>query len=730
MIRNKNMLKKLANISIKSLLLLSCGQLSATTVTTAHTDFPLRVNDGLSIDSLGNIYASNVGDTLNNDFTEFSGTGLIKIAADGSISLLSDQMAGPLGNAVDSLGNVYVSNINDKTIKKVSPDGITTVFAQLDVYPSGIVIDNENNLLVASYNNNNITKVTTTGGISLYSSDEKLNGPVGIVFTPDKQLYVANYNDGNIYSVSTTGEAEFLAHVDGPDFFNIGYMTYASGNLYTSGIGAHKLYKISLDGEVTLLAGTGEAGLDDGDAITATFACPNGITADPYGDTLYWNEYCAGGVNGNGIIRSLRLQPIVSTIVDNLGILANDGVSVAPDGSVYISNVGNTLNDDYSAFDGTSIIKVAPDGTHSILTDQLSGPLGNAVDSNGNVIVANVNDTTIRSVASDGTVSTIANLEVMPAGIAIDSADNIFVASYTANQILRIDANEEVSVYSDNSLLNGPVGMAFDENSQLYVANYNDGDIFTVSTSGELTLLAHIEGPEFFTIGYITYASGYIYATGIGGHQIYRVSANGDVLAIAGILDDAAILDGEGDEAKFACPNGIAAQTTGNKLYISDYCSPNQLRAISLATATKKTYASNIAQADQFDAVESTAMTNNVLSNDDLGTISASEVNLSITVPASHGELTILGAEGISYIPNNGFTGVDSYSYVYTDKNNMTTKPVKVTLTVEPAPIVAPSVNTEIPKSKSSSGGSTGLGSILALISLALFTRKNKYINR
>jgi len=715
------MLKKVSNITIKSLLLLSCSQLHAATVTTAHTDFPLRVNDGLSIDKQGNIYASNVGDTLNNEFTEFSGTGLIKIATDGSSSILSNQMAGPLGNAVDSMGNVFVSNINDKTIKKVSPDGTTADFAQLDVYPSGIVVDSDDNLLVASYNNNVITKVSAAGEISLFSDDEQLNGPVGIVLTPQGQLYVANYNDGNIYAISDSGEATFLANIEGPDFFRIGYMTYASGNLYATGIGTHKLFKITLQGEVTLLAGTGEGGLNDGEAETATFACPNGITAQPYGDMLYWNEYCGGGVNGNGLIRSLRLQTTVSTVTDNLGILANDGISIAPDGTVYISNVGNTITEDFSEFDGTSIIKVLPDGTHSILTDQLSGPLGSAVDSSGNVIVANVNDTSIKSISSDGTVTTIAELEVMPSGIAIDSADNIFVASYGASQILRIDNNGEVNVYSESNLLNGPVGIVFDENGTLYVGNYNNGDIFTVAETGELTLLAHIDGPEYATLGYITYASGYIYATGIGGHQVYRVSLNGDVLAIAGTFGEEAMVNGEGDDAKFSCPNGIAAQTAGDKLYISDYCSPDQLREISLATAAKNLYSDHIAQADQFDIVENTSTTNDVLSNDDLGTMSVENATISIAVSASHGELTVLGSEGISYVPNDGFIGTDTYSYSVTDDNGMTTMPVKVTLNVKAAPVVAPPVVTP---TKKSSGGSTGIISMLMLIAISLFTRK------
>jgi len=714
------MLKKLSKFTMKSLLVLSCGQAAAaTTVNTLHTDFPLRVNDGLSIDAKGNIYASNVGDTLNNEFTEFSGTGLIKIAANGISSVLSDEMQGPLGNAVDSMGNVYVSNINDQTIKKVTPDGITSVFAQLDVYPSGIVVDSDNTLYVASYNSSVITKISASGEVSLFSDDEQLNGPVGIVFDTTGNLYVANYNDGNIYSLSDTGEATFLANIEGPEYFKIGYMTYVSGNLYATGIGANKLFKVSLEGQVSLLAGTGEGGLADGVAEVATFACPNGITGAPYGDTLYWNEYCGGGENGNGLIRSLRLQPKVSTLASGFELAANDGVSVAPDGTVYISNVGETLNAEFTEFSGTSIIKVSPDGVHSILTDQLAGPLGNAVDSHGNVIVANVNDTSIKSVASDGTITTVATLDVVPAGIAIDSADNIFVASYNANKIYRINTSGEVSVFSEDPLLNGPVGIVFDENGLLHVANYNNGDIYTIIDSGELTLLAHIDGPEYFTIGYITYASGYVYASGIGGHQVYRISREGDVLALLG-TGAGGVVNGDGDEAKFACPNGIAAQTTGSELFITDYCAPNQLRKVSLATAGKPLFSKNTAQADQFDIIENRPATNNVLANDDITDLVASELNLTIVVPANHGTLTTHGLQGITYQPNADYIGADSYSYAYTGAHGKSTKAVKVALNVSAAPV--PAVEVAAVK-KSSSGGTTGFGTLMMLMGLLLLSR-------
>jgi sugar lactone lactonase YvrE len=712
------MTKKLFKLTQTSIALMLCTQVSAATVSTAFSDFPFRVDDGLSIDVQGNIYASNLG-AGNSDFTEFSGTSVTKIAPDGTMSILSEHMQGPLGNAVDSMGNVYVANINDQTIRKVSPDGVTSFFAQLEVYPAGIAIDSDNNLFVASYTNNNITKVTASGEVSLFSEDEKLSGPVGIVFDGEGNLYAANYNNGDIHTFSESGDATFIAHVDGgPDFFNTGYMTYASGNLYATGIGYHKLFKVSLEGEVTTLAGTGIGGLDDGDAETATFACPNGITANPTGDILYWNEYCAGGVNGNGIIRTLRLQAEVSNHAEGFEIMANDGVSIAPDGTVYISNVGNTLNPEYTEFDGTSIIKVAPDGSHSILTDQLTGPLGNAVDSMGNVIVANVNDMSIKSVASDGTVSTLAELDVVPAGIAVDSADNIIIASYNANKIYRLTTNGEMSILSEDPMLSGPVGIVFDEQGILYVANYNNGDIYQVSSTGELTFIAHIDGIEGFTIGYMTYASGYFYASGIGGNEVYRVSKSGEVVSIAGTGEDG-VVNGEGDNAKLSCPNGISALTIGNELFVTDYCSPSQLRKISLATSAMKFYSDKQAQADEYELVENSSVTHAVLDNDDLTDLSETALNVKVFVSAHNGNVTVESDNTIRYTPSADFTGMDSYSYTYTDDDGMTTKPVKVKLTVNEAPAVV------IPEAKSekNSGGATGFGSLVILICLSLLQR-------
>ena len=60
-------------------------------------------------------------------------------------------------------------------------------------------------------------------------------------------------------------------------------------------IGENRVYRISLAGEVSPFAGSGEAGAADGPAEKAQFFMPNGIAASPDGRHLYVSEY--GGTN-------------------------------------------------------------------------------------------------------------------------------------------------------------------------------------------------------------------------------------------------------------------------------------------------------------------------------------------------------------------------------------------------------------------------------------------------
>jgi tetratricopeptide (TPR) repeat protein len=68
-------------------------------------------------------------------------------------------------------------------------------------------------------------------------------------------------------------------------------VTIARGDLYVTSFQGHRIYRITRDGAVTPVAGSGSIGEVDGPALEAAFTFPNGIAAGPGQDRVYVNDY-------------------------------------------------------------------------------------------------------------------------------------------------------------------------------------------------------------------------------------------------------------------------------------------------------------------------------------------------------------------------------------------------------------------------------------------------------
>jgi sugar lactone lactonase YvrE len=130
----------------------------------------------VAVDSTGNVY---VADTNNNRIRKITPAGLVTTLA-GSTSGFADgngiaaKFSYPNGLAVDSIGNVYVADSGNNKIRKITPDGVVSTLAGSGLRgsedgivtaasfnsPNGVALDSKGNIYVADINNKKIRKIT------------------------------------------------------------------------------------------------------------------------------------------------------------------------------------------------------------------------------------------------------------------------------------------------------------------------------------------------------------------------------------------------------------------------------------------------------------------------------------------------------------------------------------------------------------------------------------------
>ena len=267
--------------------------------TSAQLDAPY----GIAVDGAGNLYIVNhFGHrirlvTANGRITTLAGNGTGGYSGDGGPASLAE-MYEPEDVAVDVAGNLYVTDSHNGLIRKVSPtgmigtvvggstgDGSPAVFAQL--YSAfGLAKDASGNLYAADYADHRIRKIAPNGTISTvagngtqgYSGDggpataAQLYQPWDVAVDGAGNLYIADSGNNCIRKVSVSGiittvaggfrgysgdgGPAFLAQMKSP----YGVTVDAAGNVYVADSENSVVRKISPNGTITTVAGSGSAG--------------------------------------------------------------------------------------------------------------------------------------------------------------------------------------------------------------------------------------------------------------------------------------------------------------------------------------------------------------------------------------------------------------------------------------------------------------------------------------
>ena len=262
-------------------------------------------DDALSMDNEGNIFAS-----------RYNGSTITKISNSGATSIFASGISTPNGSDFGKDGYLYVpSNVSSGRIVRISPEGVTENFIASIPVPTTVLFREDGKMYICSYQQNKIYLADSTGSYKILYTGNGLNGPVGMREDENGNLLIANYTDGKIFSVSPAGVFTSVAQINGI----IGFIEYANGYIYATGFNTHKIYKITLNGQISVLAGTGATGQANGPAASATFNGPNGIVASPGGDSLFISDYYA---------RSLRLITGVTVGVVNISSLIPEGYAI------------------------------------------------------------------------------------------------------------------------------------------------------------------------------------------------------------------------------------------------------------------------------------------------------------------------------------------------------------------------------------------------------------------
>ncbi len=241
---------------------------------------------GLVVDRAGNLYSADFGAILGD--AETAGTKVFRISPEGKVEVFAEGLEGASGNAIDSKGTLFQSNIRGNAISRITPDGVVSTFVTEGIeLPVGIVIDAEDTLWVANCGSASIQKVTADGVSTRFVESPLLKCPNGITLDRNHNLYVANFEGGDVLKITPAGEVSVLATLPGN---NNGHIVHVDGSLFVVARTAHQVYQVSLTGQVKLLAGSGEKGGKDGPLLEATFCYPNDIALGLDGRTLYVNE--------------------------------------------------------------------------------------------------------------------------------------------------------------------------------------------------------------------------------------------------------------------------------------------------------------------------------------------------------------------------------------------------------------------------------------------------------
>ncbi len=490
---------------------------------------------GMVFDSAGNLYFAELD---NNRVRRITPSGIIStVAGNGTLGYSGDggqataaQLANPTRLAIDASNNIYIVDNTNHVVRKLA-NGIISTFAgffpadkgnpaedvaatSAALLPLAVAVDRSGIVYIADYFTTGVRRVDGSGKIRTIAGSRSAGfsgdgGPAlsatfnfnlypGLAVDSTNALLVGDNQNGRvrritadqrINTVAGNGLYRFSGN-GGPAAsatlaFPTSVLTDSQGNFFIGETEAHRIRKVSSDGTISVVAGSGVQGHtgDGGPAVDAALSFPTYLAMDSVGN-LYFSDTV------NSVIRKIDTRGIITTFAgtgstdyNGEGLAPNKtnfsgpyGIAFTPAGEMLVSDTGNNLLRLITAggaqvftFAGDLTAGFGGDGTSYLNTlSRINRPIGltffngatyfcdsdnhrvRKITGGGTFVISTVAGNGTQGYSGDGGLATLASLD-RPEGIKFDSAGNMYIAERGNGVVRKVTPSGIISTFAGST---------------------------------------------------------------------------------------------------------------------------------------------------------------------------------------------------------------------------------------------------------------------------------------